>query len=750
MLVLALFAASLQLLMGTGGMASFGHAAYFGIGAYAAALAVKGGVPMEAALALSPLVAAAGALVIGWFCVRLSGVYLAMLTLAFAQIVWSIAFQWDAVTGGSNGIVGVWPATWLAGKRTYYWFALALVGPALAAIVWIAHSPLGYSLRACRDSPLRAEAIGIDVRRTHWIAFALAGAFAGFAGGLYAFSKGSISPETLAIPRSVDALVMVLIGGLNALAGPLLGAAAFTWLSDTLARATEYWHAVLGAIILLIVIAFPMGIGGAIQTWMRRLARNAVGRRAIGEPARRTRTGRHGGRTLYWIRVSSPTSSDHTSCSNPFRSARQPSRATGSKSGASSSTAGSSFPSAARPRASRSRRSRSTCIASWTTRRSARFFAALLTEFSPDPQRVLAASKAYADEPSAANLAKLSIAAEPPRQELLRRLNRAPGGTATILRMRERLLELKRGETELDAVDWDLRHLLSSWFNPGFLRIVRVDWHTPAYVLEQIITHEAVHEIRGWNDLRRRLQADGRCFAFFHPALPDEPLIFLEVALMDRMADSVPPLLDAQSTSGDPGRATTAVFYSINNCQPGLRGVSLGNFLIKNVVDVLSREFPRLKVFCTLSPIPGFAAWLGAQLKQRGSENSTPIAQALKAVDARLGSDIAKIASDPENAVERLAPLKEALTRLCATYLLNRGDGSEPVRDSVARFHLNNGAKLERINWLADVSRKGLRESLGLMVNYLYEPRAIEGNHEQFVNGTIVASRQVRGLALGG
>lgn len=380
----------------------------------------------------------------------------------------------------------------------------------------------------------------------------------------------------------------------------------------------------------------------------------------------------------------------------------------------------------------------------------ARFFAALLTEFSPDPQRVLAASKAYADKPSAANLAKLSIVAEPPRQELLRRLNRAPGGTATILKMRERLLELKPGETELDAVDWDLRHLLSSWFNPGFLRILRVDWHTPAYVLEQIITHEAVHEIRGWNDLRRRLQADGRCFAFFHPALPDEPLIFLEVALMDRMAESVPPLLDAQSTSGDPGRATTAVFYSINNCQPGLRGVSLGNFLIKNVVDVLSREFPRLKVFCTLSPIPGFGAWLGAQLKQRGSENSTPIAQALKAVDAGLGPDIAKIASDPENAVERLAPLQEALTRLCATYLLNRGNGSEPVRDSVARFHLNNGAKLERINWLADTSRKGLRESLGLMVNYLYEPRAIEGNHQQFVDGTIVASRQVRGLALRG
>ena len=280
-LVLALFAASLQLLMGTGGMASFGHAAYFGIGAYAAALATKRGVPMEAALALSPLAAAAGALVIGWFCVRLSGVYLAMLTLAFAQIVWSIAFQWDAVTGGSNGIVGVWPAAWLAGKQTYYWFTLAFIAAALAAIAWIAQAPLGYSLRACRDSPLRAEAIGIDVRRTHWTAFVLAGAFAGFAGGLYAFSKGSISPETLAIPRSVDALVMVLVGGLNALAGPLLGAAAFTWLSDTLARATEYWHAGLGATILLIVIAAPMGIGGAWQRWTRAEAR------AVAHPVRR-------------------------------------------------------------------------------------------------------------------------------------------------------------------------------------------------------------------------------------------------------------------------------------------------------------------------------------------------------------------------------------------------------------------------------------------------------------------------------
>ena len=267
-LVFALFAASLQFMMGAGGLASFGHAAYFGLGAYAAALASRHGVGMGGAVALAPVAAFGGALVFGWFCVRLSGVYLAMLTLAFAQIVWSIAFQWDSVTGGSNGLVGVWPPAWLGGKQAYFYFALGVMSVALIAIAWIAHTPFGYALRAARDSALRAEASGIDVRETQWAAFALAGAFAGLAGGLYAFSKGSISPETLAIPRSIDALVMVLLGGLNALAGPLLGAAAFVGLQDTLARATDYWRAALGAAILVLVLVFPMGIGGGAQ-WLR-------------------------------------------------------------------------------------------------------------------------------------------------------------------------------------------------------------------------------------------------------------------------------------------------------------------------------------------------------------------------------------------------------------------------------------------------------------------------------------------------
>lgn len=263
-LIAALFAASLQFIMGPGGMASFGHAAYFGVGAYAAALAFKQGWPMPAALAVAPLAAAGAAWILGGFAVRLAGVYLAMLTLAFAQIVWSIAFQWDAVTGGSNGIVGIWPPAFLADRARYYLFTVALVAVAMLALAQVARSPFGFALRGVRDSPLRAAAIGIDVRGTQWRAFMLAGGFAGLAGGLYAFSKGSISPETLAIPRSVDALVIVLLGGLNAIAGPLIGAATFTWMQDVLARSTDYWRAATGALILAIVLAFPLGIGGAL------------------------------------------------------------------------------------------------------------------------------------------------------------------------------------------------------------------------------------------------------------------------------------------------------------------------------------------------------------------------------------------------------------------------------------------------------------------------------------------------------
>jgi len=262
-LVATLFTASLQLLTGTGGIVSFGHAAYFGIGAYAAALAVRHGLPFAAAIVLAPLAGWAAAWGFGGFSVRLSGIYRAMLTLAFAQIVWSIAFQWDSVTGGSNGLVGVWPPGALASRTVYYYFTLGVVALACAGAFALSRTPFGFALRASRDAPQRAEALGIDVRARQWRAFALAGAFAGLAGGLFAFSKGSISPETLGLGRSVDVLVMMLLGGLNAALGPLVGAAAFVWLQDTLARATDYWRAGVGALIVLLVIVFPNGLGGA-------------------------------------------------------------------------------------------------------------------------------------------------------------------------------------------------------------------------------------------------------------------------------------------------------------------------------------------------------------------------------------------------------------------------------------------------------------------------------------------------------
>lgn len=266
LLTAALFAASLHFIMGPAGMHSFGHAAYFGLGAYAAALLVRNaGLPMELSLLLAPVAAAVGALLFGWFCVRLSGVYLAMLTLAFAQIVWSVTFQWDEFTGGSNGITGVWPAEWLSDKTHYYFLTLALVALAVLALRRILFSPFGYAMRAGRDSPLRADAIGIDVKRMQWVAFVVAGLFAGLAGALYAFSKGSISPDVLGVGRSVDGLVMVLLGGLQTLSGPLVGAVTFTWLQDTVARSTDYWRALLGGIILLLVLAFPQGIAGFVR-----------------------------------------------------------------------------------------------------------------------------------------------------------------------------------------------------------------------------------------------------------------------------------------------------------------------------------------------------------------------------------------------------------------------------------------------------------------------------------------------------
>jgi branched-chain amino acid transport system permease protein len=274
LLTAALFASSLHFIMGPAGMHSFGHAAYFGLGAYVAALLVlRAHVPMELTLFFAPLLTALAAVVFGWFCVRLSGVYLAMLTLAFGQILWSICFQWDSLTGGSNGLTGVWPSPWLADKRMYYYLCLALTGLGVYALRRMLFGPFGYALRACRDSALRAEALGMNVKHLQWAGFVVAAMFAGLAGALFAFSKGSISPDSMGVTKSVDGLVMVLLGGVQTVVGPLIGAISFTGLQDSIARSTDYWRAVLGGTILLLVIVFPQGLAGFADERFKALRR---------------------------------------------------------------------------------------------------------------------------------------------------------------------------------------------------------------------------------------------------------------------------------------------------------------------------------------------------------------------------------------------------------------------------------------------------------------------------------------------
>jgi malonyl-CoA decarboxylase len=373
------------------------------------------------------------------------------------------------------------------------------------------------------------------------------------------------------------------------------------------------------------------------------------------------------------------------------------------------------------------------------------FFGHLATDFNPDPKAVEATARAYAAHPGAATLAPLLTAAEPPRQELLRRLNRLPGGTAHIIAMRRMLLTELAVLPELAAVEADFLHLLSSWFNPGFLQLRRVDWNSPAQLLEQLIHHEAVHAIEGWDDLRRRLQPDRRCFAFFHPQLPDEPLIFVEVALLPDMPAAIAPLI---AKSDKPPLADTfrvAAFYSISNCQPGLKGVNLGNFLIKRVAQELGRELPQLKTFCTLSPIPGLARWLlaGAEAPGLSGVRAKRLHETRAALLAHTGDTMAL--PDTAAGMKRLpAEVTAALQQLAAMYLA----WVTPARsgDPVARFHLDNGARLERLNPLGDLSPKGLKQSHGMMVNYLYDLARIERYHARFVDGDVACSRSVASL----
>ena len=361
------------------------------------------------------------------------------------------------------------------------------------------------------------------------------------------------------------------------------------------------------------------------------------------------------------------------------------------------------------------------------------FFDLLSSVYSPDPAAVCGAADDYRESPTPENLLKIQQAVESPRQELFRRLNMALGGTAVLVEMRRRLLRDLRDVPQWLGIDADLAHLFRSWFNRGFLLLERIDWRTSAQVLEKLIQYEAVHEIQGWRDLRRRTQADRRCYAFFHPVLPEEPLIFIEIALTKGMSDRVQPLLDPDAPVFDARDADSAMFYSITNCQGGLRGVSFGNLLIKQVAEDLGREFPRLKTFATLSPIPGFRAWLSAQA---GIKDNDPRREQLANLMAMLD-----LPDWTEDKVVSTA-LQRELSRLCAHYLLNAKSGAEPL-DSVARFHLGNGARLERLNWMGDTSPTGLRRSAGLMVNYVYDLGDLERNHEAYAKDhRIVAVRR--------
>ena len=359
------------------------------------------------------------------------------------------------------------------------------------------------------------------------------------------------------------------------------------------------------------------------------------------------------------------------------------------------------------------------------------------TAFAPDADTLSAAARSYADNPDDDTYRALANAIEAPRQELFRRLNMAPGGTTAIVGMRQLVLARLREHPELKPFEHDLKHLLASWFNRGFLQFEQIDWRTPAVILEKLIAYEAVHEIQGWDDLRRRLADDRRCFGFFHPALPDEPLIFVEVALTHGLAGEIHTLIDTAPDEQKKQQPDTAIFYSISNCQTGLAGISFGNFLIKQVADAVKKEFPGITQFATLSPIPGFRKWLDDVLVR-----DTPDWLSEDDIDLLNRSDWR------DNELIR-QPLKPALMNLCARYLVEEKRNGRPL-DPVARFHLGNGASVERLNWAADLSDKGIEQSTGMMVNYLYDSEQIVRNHEAYVrDGIVAASSAVTKLAKG-
>ncbi len=353
------------------------------------------------------------------------------------------------------------------------------------------------------------------------------------------------------------------------------------------------------------------------------------------------------------------------------------------------------------------------------------FLNSLAQDFDVDQAAILRASQDYSEDPTQKNLERIAHAVEAPRRKLFRRINMAPGGTSTLVGLRGDVLDLLPEQPQLAGVDSDLKHLFVYWFNKGFLELRQIDWSSPASLLEKLFAYEAVHEINGWEDLRGRLKGDRRCFAFLHPAMGDDPIVFVEVALTNQIPDSIAPLIAVERTALPIEQATTVVFYSISNCHPGLAGISFGNFLIKNVVSILASESDSLNTFVTLSPIPGFRKWL----------QDTDLSELVDADTAeKVRQPIGAVVGDE---------VRAALMRLCAHYLLREKRNGLAV-DPVARFHLGNGASLHQLHWGADLTRNGKLQSAGIMVNYLYDVQNIEINHEEyFGKGKINASRAI-------
>ncbi len=356
------------------------------------------------------------------------------------------------------------------------------------------------------------------------------------------------------------------------------------------------------------------------------------------------------------------------------------------------------------------------------------FFQALRQEFAVDPTQVTAAANQYSDDPNHDTLMQISKAVEAPRVRLFRRMNMAPGGTSMLVKLRGDLLAVLPQHPELRAVDSDLKHQFISWFNKGFLELRAIDWNSPALVLERIIEYESVHAINGWDDLRSRLREDRLCYAFFHPALPNDPLVFVEIALTHGIPTAIGPLLDLSRRTENHNEFDTVVFYSISNCHPGLTGVSFGNFLIKQVVEKISKRHTQAKTYVTLSPVPGFCRWLDSASAEHG-------------VDAEIIRSMAESQGGAAPSESRDVALK-----LCAHYLINEKSG-QLAMDPVARFHLGNGAQLAGIHWAADLSDKALAQSAGIMVNYHYDISAIERNHDAYFDrGEIAVTKGINRL----